>query len=155
MKVLSINTDYNYRQKQKNQNFGATTVLAKDVKFFKSSCPGVIDITDESLYKDLWRGLREQVVEVVNMAQNDFLRRNYHGSLKDRRLKKVTPHLFLESQEKPAFLHVLRETDNEIAREPSTMGIYDIFKHRWENREGYCGELRYIIESLLYGKPNT
>jgi len=154
MKILSINQNYNYAQKQKQQNFGATTVLAKDIKGLKKFCPTATLLTDESLYKDLWRGLREQVLDSVEQAQDEFLTSHYGDSLKDRRLKALTPQVFLEGEDKPPFLHVLREADNEIAREPSSLGIYDIFKRRWDNKEGYCGILRYVVEGLLYGRPN-
>ena len=147
MKIVAVNPNYVVSQ-NKDVNFGATAVLGKDVGFFLESCPRAVEITDASLYQDLWRGFREFITNAVSAMQKGFLQ-NSETPINPARLEDSTPHIILFEEDKPALLGVFKEAEDEIARDPSTKSMREIFLQNCQERKGACGVLRTVIEQLL------
>lgn len=147
MKIVAINPNYVVSQ-NKDVNFGATAILGKDIGFFRDSCPKAVELTDPSLYQDLWKGFRELITNAVEAMQKGFLR-NSETPINPAKLEDSTPHIFLFEEDKPILLGVLKEADDEIARETTTSSIRETFMQNCQKRKGACGVLRSVIEQLL------
>lgn len=146
MKILPINQNC---QKNNDINFSATAVLGRDIKFFKRSCPNALELTDTSLYTDVWQGFKELIVTSVERLQQNVLGKSDISSLRKFNPESIKPHIVLFDEDQRSFVDALKAADDEIASESSQLGVREVFIRNWQNRKGACGVLRSRVENLL------
>lgn len=149
MKILPVNQNY---RRNNDVNFSATAVLGRDIKTLRKGCH-VIELTDASLYEDVWPGFRELIITSVQRLQQEALGKSDIGVLRKFDPEDIKPHLFLFDEDKGPFIDALRAADDEIANEPSSLGIRETFIRNWQERKGACGVLRCVVEGILNLAP--